>query len=211
MPIVWLVQSFGWFFQPDVIFLLLLLAKLALLIELAMPGPAIGATIGTLALGLAILGMLVVTPNWIGLILFLLSFILVVLEIRITTYGVLSVLAGALQIVGGLFLFQGEASVSHWLLFISGGIMALIGFMLGSAALKAHKLPVKTGREGMIGERAVALTDLDPEGRVRYGGENWAAVVESAVSVQSGEEVRILALDGLRLRVQPMQQQRQHP
>jgi membrane-bound serine protease (ClpP class) len=71
--------------------------------------------------------------------------------------------------------------------------------------VRAHRRPVTTGIEGMIGAEATALTPLLPEGRVSYGGENWAAVVDGpATSVDSGSQVRILNVEGLLLHVQPV-------
>ncbi len=55
----------------------------------------------------------------------------------------------------------------------------------------------------MIGEKVIALTPLLPEGRVSYGGENWAAVLDPpTMTVDAGSELRIIAIEGLRLHVQ---------
>jgi membrane protein implicated in regulation of membrane protease activity len=57
----------------------------------------------------------------------------------------------------------------------------------------------------MIGARAIALTPLVPEGRISYAGENWAATIEPRTRfIEAGSSVRITAVEGLRLRVQPV-------
>lgn len=60
---------------------------------------------------------------------------------------------------------------------------------------------VTTGAEGMVGERAEAISPLDPEGQVRLRGEIWNA--RSSAPVPDGGEVRIAAVDGLTLVVDP--------
>ena len=69
--------------------------------------------------------------------------------------------------------------------------------------LRTRRARVSTGVEGMIGAPVTALTPLLPEGRVNYGGEDWSAVLDPpALSVDTGSELRIVAVDGLLLHVQ---------
>jgi len=84
-------------------------------------------------------------------------------------------------------------------------VIGLISFALIALVVRARRRPVTSGVEGMIGAKAVALTPLLPEGRVSYGGEDWAAVLDdSATSADAGSEVRVVSVEGLRLRVQPV-------
>jgi membrane-bound serine protease (ClpP class) len=65
--------------------------------------------------------------------------------------------------------------------------------------MRRHR--VQTGAEAMLGERAEAIGALDPAGRVRLRGEIWNA--RSSAPVPDGGEVRISAVDGLTLVVDP--------
>lgn len=79
-------------------------------------------------------------------------------------------------------------------------ILALIMF---GVSLRVRKR--LSGVDEMIGARGIVLTPLAPEGRVSYAGENWAAIIEPrATFVEAGSSVRIVAVEGLRLRVQPV-------
>jgi len=87
-------------------------------------------------------------------------------------------------------------------------LIGLISFTLITIIVRAQRRPVNTGDEGMIGAEATALTPLLPEGRVSYGGENWAAVLDGpATSVDAGSQVQIVGVEGLRLHVQPVRSQ----
>jgi len=71
-----------------------------------------------------------------------------------------------------------------------------------SLALKAQMAKPASGREGLIGERGVAQTRLDPEGKVFVHGELWNAYSEGAVG--EGEKIQVLKMEGLKLKVQKL-------
>jgi membrane-bound ClpP family serine protease len=83
-------------------------------------------------------------------------------------------------------------------------VIAVISFALIAVVVRAQRMPVTTGVEGMIGAKATALTPFIPEGRVRYGGEDWAATLVDAASLDAGAEVQIVNVEGLRLFVRPV-------
>ena len=60
---------------------------------------------------------------------------------------------------------------------------------------------VRGGAEGMIGERAEVIEECDPKGRVKVRGEIWAAVAAGGATFTPGERVRVLAVEGLSLRI----------
>jgi membrane-bound serine protease (ClpP class) len=78
---------------------------------------------------------------------------------------------------------------------------ALITVFLLRLVLKARELKVSTGSAGMIDEIGVARTALEPEGTVFVHGEWWNAVSDAPVA--AGGKVRVVSLDGLKLRVTP--------
>lgn len=65
-----------------------------------------------------------------------------------------------------------------------------------------RRIRVRTGVEGLIGERAEAIEPCEPDGRVRLRGEIWSAVCERGAG--TGEAVRVTAVDGLTLAVEPL-------
>lgn len=85
------------------------------------------------------------------------------------------------------------------------GVATLAGVVLTGASMRARRQKRLSGVDAMIGARAITLTALTPQGRVTYGGENWAATLEPPLThIEEGTSVRITAVEGLRLRVQPV-------
>jgi len=132
-----------------------------------------------------------------------------VLDVKLPTHGVLTV-GAVISLVFGAFIFFNSGGpyngpqVNPLIVYSMAGLIGLIGLTLVTIVVQAQRRGMKSGVEGMIGAKATALTPLLPEGRVRYEGEDWAAVLEPpATSVDAGSEVQIVAVKGLRLHVQP--------
>src|SRR5579875_1539303 len=194
--------------NPNVVFLLFVVAMIGLYLEISHPGAILPGTVGGIALLLFLLGAGSLSPNWIGLGLMALSFVFLVLDVRLPTHGVLTVGAVISLVIGALLFFNSGGpysgpQVNPWVVYSMAGVIALISFALITVIVRAQHRPVTTGVEGMIGAKATALTPLVPEGRVRYGGEDWAATLVDASSLDAGAEVQIVNVEGLRLFVRP--------
>ncbi len=157
---------------------------------------------GTICLILAFYSFQTLPISYAGLSLIILGIIFFVLELKVASYGLLSV-AGAVSImIGSIMLIDLPSS---WLSLSWQSIAAVVAFSIIffvgvlSYAAKAQFLKVKTGREGLIGEIGSARTDISPTGKVFVHGELWDAV--SDVSIPAGERVRVIALDGMVMRV----------
>jgi membrane-bound serine protease (ClpP class) len=141
-----------------------------------------------------------------GVVLLLASAGFFLLELKHPGIG-LPTLGGAITLVlGGLVLFDQSvpnAAVSPWLLAVVTAALVLFFGVVVRAALRARHLPVGVGLEGMVGEQAVAITDLDPFGQVRARHESWTAETEGR-AVQAGATVEIVRVEGLRLIVAPI-------
>jgi membrane-bound serine protease (ClpP class) len=166
--------------------------------------------LGSIALLLFLFAVGSLSPNWAGLALMLLSFVLLVLDVKLPTHGVLTV-GAVVSLIFGTFLFFNSGGpyngpqVNPLVVYSMAGLIGLIGLTLVTIVVRTRLQRVNTGVEGMIGATATALTPLLPEGRVRYQGEDWAAIVEApTTSVDAGSEVQIVAVEGLRLHVRPI-------
>ena len=201
---------YGFLIDPNVIFLLFIVAMIGIYLEISHPGAILPGTVGAIALLLFLFGIGSLTPNWAGLALMVLAFVLLVLDVRLPTHGVLTVGAMISLIFGALLFFNsggpyGGPPVNTWLVYAMAGVLGAISFTLVALIVRAQRRPVTNGVEGMIGAKVTALTPLLPEGRVSYGGENWAAVLnDPTASVDANTELQIVAVDGLRLFVQPL-------
>jgi membrane-bound serine protease (ClpP class) len=201
---------YGFLLDPNVIFLLFILAMIGIYLEISHPGAILPGTVGAIALLLFLFGIGTLSLNWAGLGLMVLAFALLVLDVRLPTHGILTVGAMISLIFGALLFFNsggpyGGPQVDPLLVYIMAGLMGLISFTLITFIVRAQRRPVTTGVEGMIGAKVTAITPLLPEGRVSYGGENWAAMLnDPTTSVDANTELQVVAVDGLRLFVQPL-------
>ena len=195
--------------DPNVIFLLFIVAVVGLFVEISHPGIILPGVVGAIALILFLFGAGSISPNWAGLALMALAFVLLVLDVKLTTHGVLTVGAIASLIFGALLFFNSGGpyagpQVNTALVIGMAGFVGLLGLYVVTIIVRIRRQRVTTGTEGMIGALAVATTPLIPEGRVDYGGENWSAVLDNAaISLDPGTEVRIVSVEGLRLHVAP--------
>ena len=199
--------------DPNILFLLFVVAMIGIYLEISHPGAILPGVVGAISLILFLFGAGSLTPNWAGLALMVLAFVLLVLDVRLPTHGVLTV-GAVISLVIGAFLFfdtgnaYGVASINPFVVYAMGAVIGLLGFTLVTFIVRAQRQPVTTGMEGMIGAKVVALTPLLPEGRVNYAGEDWAAILDvPATSADPGSELYVTSVEGLRLHVRSVRGQ----
>jgi membrane-bound serine protease (ClpP class) len=187
--------------DPNIAYLLLSLGSLGIMAEIFNPGLIFPGIVGgiSLLLGLYALGMLSV--NWAGVLLIILAFVLFIAEFFTPGFGLLFGGGMASLIAGSLILFQGGSplfQIDWWVIAL---VVIVIGGFVAFAVFKivgAYRRQASTGREELAGKTAVVRQELNPEGTVLYEGEIWRAVSESG-QVNSGEEVTITSIKGLKL------------
>ena len=192
--------------HPQIAYLLLSLGMLGLVVEMWNPGLVAPGVVGGICLLLAFFAFQVIPVNVTGMLLIALGIALLVLEIKVPSFGVLGV-GGAISLVVGSVMITSEVpgvTVSYRV--IIPVVIAFAGLMmfLGRLAIQAHRLKPITGVEGLIGEEGAALTDIGRgrTGQVSVHGEIWRAT--SAVPVHPHTRVRVTAVDGLTLSVEPI-------
>ena len=196
--------------DPNVIFLLFIVAMVGIFVEISHPGAILPGVAGSIALLLFLFAAGTLSPNWTGLALMVLAFVLLVLDVKLTTHGILTVGAALSLIFGALLFFNSGGpyqgpQVNPILVYAMGGLVGLVGVYVVSVIVRTRRRPNSTGMESMIGATVIASTPLLPDGRVSYRGEDWAAVLDDpSASVDPGTEVRIIAVEGLLLHVQPI-------
>jgi membrane-bound serine protease (ClpP class) len=196
--------------DPNIVFILLDIGVTALFIELSHPGGWVAGFVGVVCLALAIYGLGILPVNWFGLIFMVLAFGLFVLDIKAPTHGALTAAGVVSFIVGTLVLFNSPGTpqfqrVSVPLVVLSGIAMGGMFALIVSFALRAQRLPVRTGREPLVGRVGIARTSLRPDGQVQVSSELWSAeLAEGEGSIRKGERIEVVSVDGLRLRVRKL-------
>lgn len=190
--------------NPNLAYILLMLGLLGLYFEFSNPGAILPGVLGAISLLLAIFSFQILPINYVGLILILLAIGLFVLEVKVQSYGILSVGGIIAMVLGSIMLINApipELQPSLRFIVPTAIGLSLIFFFLVFLVIRAHAKKVHTGKEGLIGEVGIARTDLRPEGKVFVHGELWNA--ESTTEIPQGSRVRVVAvLEGLRIRVE---------
>ena len=189
--------------NPTVAFVLLLLGAAGLYFEFSTPGAILPGVVGAICLLLAFYALQFLPINYVGLLLILLAIILFIAEVKIVSHGVLTIGGIISMILGGLMLIDSPEPylrVSIPVLVVTALLMGGFFWVVVGTAVRTLRGKPTTGQEGLIGEVGVARTRLAPEGQVFVHGELWQARCDGAA--EAGEEVRVTAVEGLRLRVE---------
>lgn len=182
--------------DPNIAFILLTLGLNALLFELSSPGGFAAGIIGGICLVLGLYALGVLSVNWTGILFIVLAFILFIVDIKAATHGVLTAGGIASFIFGALILFSSPIyTISRALVFtVALATGAFFAFAV-SKALLAQKRQPSTGREALIGKRAIVRAPLAPEGFVLLAGELWKARAQEG-TIGYGETVEVVGMEG---------------
>jgi membrane-bound serine protease (ClpP class) len=191
--------------DPTIAYGLLIFGVYGLILEFYNPGMIFPAVIGIVCLLLGAYGLQMLPVNYAGLALILVGIGMMIAEVFTPTMGALGVTGVVAFVLGSLMLLDTESPefglpVSVIAAFAATSA-ALTLFAVG-AAVKARRATVRTGKEGMVGERVEVLEDFTGEGRVRAFGEIWQA--RSHAPVQRGRNAKVVDVDGLTLVIAPL-------
>jgi len=185
--------------NPNIAYILMMIGMAGLYFELSHPGAILPGVVGAISLILAFFAFQTLPVNYAGLLLIALAIIFFIAEIKVASYGLLS-LAGLISLtLGSVMLFE-DISVSLKLMMptiiLIGGFFIAVAFL----AFRAFRRKPTSGREGLIDEIGVVEERIDPVGLIFAHGEYWKAT--SAEVVGKGEKVRIAGSRGLELIVE---------
>jgi membrane-bound serine protease (ClpP class) len=198
--------------NPNVAYFLLIVGLLAIVAEIVTPGAVFPGVVGVICLILALAGLGQMPTNWAGVALIAAGVAMFVLDLKVAGFG-LSIGALVAFALGSLLLFTpfwvpaNEASgvrLNPWLILGTTLGVAAFFFLGLSAAVRAHRQPVAVGRETLIGKVGVVRKPLRPSGITHLQGEEWSSISASGVEIAAGTQVRVVSVDGLTLRVEPL-------
>lgn len=197
----------AWLLDPQVAYILLLIGVAGVFFELTTPGAILPGVIGGLCLIPAFYALAILPVNVAGLLLLLLGGGFFLLEIHITSYGLLSVAGLAALFLGSLLLFNGSPTTRLPLSLILPTVLGVAAILAAAGWIlaKAQRQKPRTGLEALPGQLAVVRHWKNHRGKVLVRGELWDAVpspeTEPDFAPHPDTTVRIVAVDGLRLRV----------
>ena len=189
--------------NPNIAYILMMIGLAGLYFELSHPGAIFPGVIGAISIILAFFAFQTLPVNYAGILLILLALVLFIMEMKITSYGLLSI-AGVVSLsLGSLMLFESSAGLKlSWKVFLpTTGLVSGFFVVIAALVFKAQVTKPMTGAVGLIGEIGIVKKDLAPEGKVFVHGELWNASADTPIS--EGARVRVIKVVNLVLHVEP--------
>lgn len=197
--------------NPNVAYFLLVIGLLGIMAEIVTPGAIFPGVLGAISLIVALVGFGQLPTNWAGIALIVVGVVLFLVDLKVAGFG-LSIGGLVAFALGSLLVFTpfwvpSEVPVvrlNPWLVAATTAGVAAFFFLGVSAVVRAHRLPIAMGRETILGRTGTVRQSLKPTGIVHIQGEEWTAVSDSGEVIPAGTPVRVVAVDGLTLRVAPV-------
>ncbi len=194
--------------NPNIAYILLMLGIYGLLFELYNPGTILPGVVGGICLITGLYALQTLPVNYAGVLLIIFAIILFLLEIKIPSYGLLTIGGVISLIMGSVMLFDSPLPFLRvsWQVITFVVILSVLFFVFAiGMAIKTHRKKPTTGLVGMIGEEGEVFKPLNPEGTVKIHGEFWKAV--SDMPCKKGQRVKVVEADKetLKLKVVPIE------
>lgn len=190
--------------NPNIAYILMMIGLAGLYFELSHPGAIFPGVIGGIAIVLAFFSFQTLPVNYAGVLLIILAIVFFVMEMKITSFGLLSVAGVVSLFLGSLMLFEGNGihdGLSWDVLIPTVLFISLFFVVVAGLAFKAQAAKPRTGDRGLAGEFGVVKQKLDPQGKVFVHGELWFARAQQ--TIPEGERIRVVGVDNLVLEVEP--------
>jgi membrane-bound serine protease (ClpP class) len=192
--------------NPNIAYVLMLLGIYGLIFEFSNPGSILPGTVGAISLVLALYAFQLLPINYAGLALIVLGLALMIAEVFQPSFGVLGIGGIVAFVFGSIILMDTKApgfGIDTFVIVSFTISSILILFFVIGMALKARKRPVVSGLEELVGSKAIVVDDFVEQGTVRIHSETWRA--HSNVALYKGQSVKVTEVDGLTLKVEPVQ------
>ncbi len=194
--------------SPELVYLLFLAGIIGIFIELKSPGVVFPGLFGAICLILFFYATRILPVNFAGILFIILAVILFALELKIVSYGFLTIGGIVSMIIGSAMLFKRDLpglAISPWtIIILSLGFAALV-ILLVNLVIKAHMNRPMAGEEMLVGMEGTAAGDFDRKGKIFVNGEYWDAVTQDPVT--RGQTVQVLEVRNMKLVVKPMKEE----
>ncbi|SET39305.1 membrane-bound serine protease (ClpP class) [Nitrosomonas marina] len=190
--------------DPNIAYILMLLGIYALIFEFSNPGMIFPGVVGAVCLVLALFAFQVLPINYAGLALLLFGIAFMLAEVFVPSFGALGIGGMIAFVIGSVMLLDTGVpgyGVSIPLIVTFALLSAAFFLLVLGMAIKARQRPVVSGAEHIIHCTGEVLNDFSGQGWVRVQGERWEA--QASTPLKRGERVRVVAIDGLVLKVEP--------
>jgi membrane-bound serine protease (ClpP class) len=202
-------QLFHTVASPPITYLLLLIGLALLIFEFFTAGVGVAGVVGAGCTVLAATGLATLPARGWAVALIVLAMLAFAIDVQVGVPRAWTGVGVVLTIIGSLALFEplpGNDLRPTWLALLAGIGGTMLTFIVGMPSMVRTRFATPTiGREWMIGELGTVVTDVDPDGAVQVGAARWRARTNRATPVRAGEQVRVVAIDGVTLEVEPLE------
>lgn len=202
-------QLFHTVASPAVAYLLLLIGLALLIFEFYTAGVGIAGVVGAVCLLLACTGLATLPTRPWAVALIVAAMVAFAVDVQVGIPRFWTGVGVVLTVIGTWFLFESLPGTSlrpSWITMIAGIGGVVLMFVVGMPSMVRTRFATPTiGREWMIGEQGDVVVAVDPDGVVSVRDAQWRARTNRATPVPAGGQVRVTAIDGVTLEVEPLE------
>lgn len=202
-------QLFHTVASPAVTYLLLLIGLALLIFEFFTAGVGVAGVVGASCAVLACTGLATLPARGWAVALIVAAMVAFAVDVQVGVPRFWTGVGIVLTIFASLMLFHPLPGVTlrpSWITLLAGIGGTVLAFVVGMPSMVRARFATPTiGREWMIGQLGDVIDDVDPDGVVSVGSGRWRARTNRATPVVAGEQVRVVAIDGVTLEVEPLE------
>src|SRR3990167_7714858 len=202
----WRYRFLAFLTDPNIAYILMLIAVYGLFFELSNPGLILPGVAGVIALLLVLYAFQLMPINYVGLFLILIGITFMILEVFITSFGMLGIGGLIAFIIGSVMLFDIQHPafrIDRSLIMIMTAVTMTFFFIIMGLVIKSQKRAMITGKDSLIGSTGTVISVMNEQVVVKISGEIWEA--RSRTMLPIGQKVKVVSIEGLILHVEPVE------
>lgn len=202
----WIQRLLNVISDPNIAYILFMIGLYGIMFELFSPGAIFPGIAGVICLILGFYALNTLPINYAALALIIFGVILFILEVKVTSHGLLTIGGVISMLIGSLMLIESDSdmdliNISRSVIIATVAVSALFFLFVVGAGLRAQKAKPFSGSSAMVGEIGEAIDKLDPVGMVRVHGELWNATASEG-AILPGQKIRVKEVKDLKLLVE---------
>ncbi len=195
--------------SPAITYLLLLVGLALLVFEFFTAGVGVAGVVGAGALVLACTGLAALPARGWAVGLIVASMLAFAIDVQVGIPRLWTAVGIVGTVIGSVWLFEslpGATLRPSWITLLAGIGGTVLVFVVGMPSMVRTRFATPTiGREWLLGEVGEVVVAVDPDGVVKVGDGTWRARTNRATPVAAGAPIRVVAIDGVTLEVEPLE------
>lgn len=195
--------------SPASAYLLATIGLALLVFEFFTAGIGVAGLVGAACLVLGCSGFGALPMSGVGLALFILAFVAFAVDVQVGIPRFWTGVGLVLYVIGSFTMFRSVDSLvlrPSWITLSVGIVGIALTYIVGMPSMVRTRFATPTiGRDRLVGTTGVAVGEVSPEGTVSVDGAKWRARTNRATPIKSGDPIRVVAIDGVTLEIEPLE------